>query len=184
MSGFADGQSSVPPPCEVPHFSPLRVRGSRLRLHGALRRGRRVPAACLAMAAAALAAAGAGASGVGGAGAQERDAESGSEQSPATSRPPAGRTALVTAPVRIADAETVRLLRPGDRVDVIAADPDEASARVVAAGVRVQHVPEGAGDAADATLRDGALVVLSVPRTTAVRLAGAAANARLAVTVC
>ncbi|RII14970.1 hypothetical protein DSC45_18920 [Streptomyces sp. YIM 130001] len=133
------------------------------------------------MAAAALAAAGAGASGVG---AEERDANSGTGQSSAPSRPPARAAALVTAPVRIADAETVRLLRPGDRVDVIAADPDEASARVVAAGVRVQHVPGQAGETADATVRDGALVVLSVPRAAAVKLAAAAATARLAVTVC
>lgn len=87
----------------------------------------------------------------------------------------------VTAPVRIADAATVRLLQPGDRVDVIAAEETVSGgeARVVARGARVTEVPrppEGAGDA-------GALVVLSVPRDTAADLAGASATARLAVTL-
>ncbi|WP_055563475.1 RcpC/CpaB family pilus assembly protein [Streptomyces atriruber] len=94
----------------------------------------------------------------------------------------AGVTAAVTAPVRIADADTVRLLRPGDRVDVIAADGSPAGGaepRVVASGARVSAVPEpGEGPA-----ESGALVVLSVPRDTAARLAGAGASARLAVTL-
>ncbi len=90
----------------------------------------------------------------------------------------------VSAPVRLADAATVRLLRPGDRVDVIAAEETAAGGevRVVARGARVTEVPEpvdGAGDTGDG----GALVVLSVPRSTAAGLAGASATARLAVTV-
>jgi hypothetical protein len=106
----------------------------------------------------------------------------------------------VTAPVRIADAATVRLLRPGDRVDVIAAEQPAlgggggmggvggvgggvgGEARVVARGALVTKVPEPLdtpGSAADG----GALVVLSVPRSTAARLAGASATARLAVTL-
>ncbi|XIE78885.1 hypothetical protein AB6O49_14025 [Streptomyces sp. SBR177] len=51
--------ASVPPPCGLPAFDPLRVRGARLRLRRALRRRRRAPAAVLAMTAATLAAAGA-----------------------------------------------------------------------------------------------------------------------------
>lgn len=85
----------------------------------------------------------------------------------------------VTAPVRIADAATVRLLRPGDRVDVVAAD-NGGDARVVATGARVTEVPEAASEVAEG----GALVVLSVPRATAARLAGAGATSRLAVTLC
>ncbi|MGX1270577.1 Flp pilus assembly protein CpaB [Streptomyces phaeoluteigriseus] len=102
--------------------------------------------------------------------------------------------------VRITDAATVRLLRPGDRVDVIAVVPAERAAgpdgeaRVVARGALVTRMPEPAAGPADA--RDGAaawgdegggdggaLVVLSVPRSTATRLAGAGATARLAVTL-
>jgi Flp pilus assembly protein CpaB len=87
----------------------------------------------------------------------------------------------VAAPVRIADAATVRLLRPGDRVDVIAAGETAAGgeARVVARGARVAKVPEAAGGPEGS----GALVVLAVPRATAARLAGAGATARLAVTL-
>lgn len=88
----------------------------------------------------------------------------------------------VSAPVRIADGATVRLLRPGDRVDVIAAE-DVATggdARVVARGARVTKVPEPL----DGVTEGGALVVLSVPRSTAARLAGASTTARLAVTLC
>jgi hypothetical protein len=85
----------------------------------------------------------------------------------------------VTVPVRIADAASVRLLGPGDRVDVVAADGGGGAARVVSAGARVTEVPDPGGSAAEA----GALVVLSVPRSAAVRLAGAGAAARLAVTV-
>ncbi|OSP40078.1 hypothetical protein B7767_28245, partial [Streptomyces sp. 13-12-16] len=89
--------------------------------------------------------------------------------------------------VRIADAATVRLLRPGDRVDVIAAEETVSGggARVVARGARVTEVPEPADGTggADGTGDGGALVVLSVPRSTAAGLAGASATARLAVTV-
>lgn len=97
------------------------------------------------------------------------------------------RPETVTAPVRIADAATVRLLRPGDRVDVIAAEDSAAgvgvgtrgddAARIVARGARVSEVP-----AASAT-ESGALVVLTVPRLTAARLAGAGATSRLALTL-
>lgn len=71
---------------------------------------------------------------------------------------------MVAAPVRIADAGAVRLLRPGDRVDVVAADGGSAG-RVVATGARVTAVPDFAAD------ETGALIVLSVPRPTAARLA-------------
>jgi len=88
----------------------------------------------------------------------------------------------VTAPVRIADAATVRLLRPGDRVDVIAAEDSttDGAARVVARGARVTKVPEALDDDPAGS---GALVVLAVPRSTAARLAGAGATARLSVTL-
>jgi hypothetical protein len=91
----------------------------------------------------------------------------------------------VAAPVRIADSAAVRLLRPGDRVDVIAAGesaPGGSEARVVARGARVTRVPPLG--AAEAATESGALVVLSVPRPTAARLAGAGATSRLAVTLC
>lgn len=161
--------TDAPPTCEVPHFAPIRVRGGRFAGRLARHR-RRAVAAGLAVTAAALVAAGP----------QDTDRARGHP----AGEPSRERRAveMVTAPVRIADAATVRLLRPGDRVDVIAAE-DSASggdARVVARGVRVTKVPE----AVDESVDSGALVVLTVPRSTAARLVGASATARLAVTLC
>ncbi|MFF5446891.1 hypothetical protein [Streptomyces sp. NPDC012888] len=130
------------------------------------------------MGAVVLAGAAAAALAAGGSQAQASRAEAparGAPPQPAVVRP-------VTAPVRIADAATVRLLRPGDRVDVVAAGRD-GPPRVVAAGARVAEVP--AADGAEGTAADGgALVLLSVPRETARELVGAGAVARLAVTLC
>ncbi|GLP71519.1 hypothetical protein TUSST3_81380 [Streptomyces sp. TUS-ST3] len=162
--------ADAPPTREVPHFAPVRVRGGRYHLRRLVRHRRRAVAVGLVVTAAALVAAapryGDGARGhpVGESVREHRKA------------------ATVSAPVRIADGETVRLLRPGDRVDVIAAEGPAAGggAQVVARGARVSKVPaapDGAGDS-------GALVVLSVPRSTAARLVGASSTARLAVTLC
>ncbi|WP_333768570.1 hypothetical protein [Streptomyces sp. IBSBF 2435] len=100
---------------------------------------------------------------------------------------------LVRAPVRIADAAAVRLLRPGDRVDILAAT------RVVASAVPVVAIPEQPDSpsapaspednvlpsaAADAGGTDGALVVLAVPRRVAAALSGAAVSSPLAVALC
>ncbi|GAA2437031.1 hypothetical protein [Streptomyces glaucus] len=158
----------------MPHFAPVRVRGGRYQLHRLVRHRRRAVAAGLAVTAAALVAAGPQQ------GAGARDAER-ARGHPVTG--PAGQRRgpeLVSAPVRIADAATVRLLRPGDRVDVVVAGDAGGDARVVARGVRVTRVPEPLSEAAGS----GALVVLAVPRATAPRLVGAGATAQLAVTVC
>lgn len=165
----------------VPVFEPLRVRGTRHRLRRALRRARRMPTVLLALVAAALAVAG----GTPPPGPPGPPGAPGAPVSPvaARARPPAA-VRLVSAPVRIADAATVRLLRPGDRVDVIAA-PDsplgaDGEARVVVTGARVAEVPRP-----DETRPDGgALVVLSVPRSTAAALAGAGVTSQLAVILC
>ncbi|WNF27592.1 hypothetical protein RI138_12515 [Streptomyces sp. C11-1] len=162
----------VPAPCRVGPFAPLRVRGGGAdRLRRMLRRQRRAAAAGLALAGAALAT-----SGLGGGG----DGEAAASDAPAGAGRPSVR--LVSAPVRIADAETVRLLRPGDRVDVIAVGDTGDDAHVVARGARVAKVPDDSarGPAAGAP---GALVVLSVERSTATVLLGAGASGRLAVAV-
>ncbi|MFD5752106.1 hypothetical protein [Streptomyces sp. NPDC127033] len=146
------------------------------------------------MTAAALAAAGAGGAAGGTAGAEAR---AGAAPGALSASPPLSRgqrtprpVKMVSAPVRIADAGTVRLLRRGDRVDVIAsAVPPPGSAgigesgpeaRVVAVGARVADVPK----ALEISPEGGALIVLSVPRATATALAGASATSRLAVTLC
>ncbi|MFG3101683.1 hypothetical protein ACGFZL_14370 [Streptomyces sp. NPDC048182] len=177
--------TDAPPTCEVPHFAPVRVRGGRHGLSRLARHRRRAVAVGLAVTAAALVAAGpqpgGGARDGQGARGHPVTGEAVRERRAAGQRT-APSAALVAAPVRIADAETVRLLRPGDRVDVVASEGDgvDGDALVIARGARVREVPEPARDGAV----DGALVVLSVPRATAHRLVGAAARARLAVTLC
>lgn len=181
--------AAAPAPCGVPAFDPLRVRGGGHRLRRALLRRRRAMAAGLAVTAAALAASGAGGPEVA-AGAEERAASraaasgGGAPGAGATAQPGALKTRLVTAPVRIADMATVRLLRPGDRVDVIAAahspSGEESDARVVATGALVESVPRTPESTADG----GALVLLTVARDVAAELAGASTNSRLAVTLC
>jgi ABC-type phosphate transport system substrate-binding protein len=185
--------ADTPPVREVPLFDPVRMRGGRHGLHRLVRQRRRAVAAGLAVTAAALVAAGplpgtqdAGARGAGRArghpvadGARER---------------PAPRT--VAAPVRIADAATVRLLTPGDRVDVVATgDGAGGDPSVLARGALVVRVPKPAEavpeteapvtEAPETVFTGaGALVVLSVPPSTAHRLVGAGSRARLAVTLC
>ncbi|WP_107122088.1 RcpC/CpaB family pilus assembly protein [Streptomyces sp. DSM 15324] len=182
----------VPPPCEVPQFAPVRVKGGWCLLRRLVRNRQRAVALGLAVTAAALVAAGPR----GGEPAPARGHPDGDASVRARStagEPVRGRPAhvevKVTAPVRIADAATVRLLRPGDRVDVIAVPTEgpmaaDAEARVVARGARVTKVPEPVDPS---TVTDdgggGALVVLSVSRSTATRLAGASASSRLAVTL-
>ncbi|MET9113691.1 hypothetical protein ABZX38_05730 [Streptomyces longwoodensis] len=177
--------ADAPPPCEVPHFPPVRVRGGRYSWRRLVRSRRRAVALGLAVTAAALVAAGpvdeAGRS-------RGHPADDPPARTPTAPADPVRRgppAEPVSAPVRIADAATVRLLRPGDRVDVIAAGQTAigtgagtgtgTGARVVARGAVVTRIPES-GD-----VGEGALVVLSVPWSTAVRLAGAGATARLAV---
>ncbi|MFJ6436774.1 hypothetical protein [Streptomyces sp. NPDC091416] len=176
---------SAPPPAGVPPFPPLRVRGgSGHRLRRAVWRQRRAMTAGLALTAAALAASGLGGSGAGsGAGnaAGPGGGRGAAEAATTASRrvPPPVR--LVSAPVRIADAETVRLLRPGDRVDVVASEGAGAGSRVLAKGARVTRVPEVS---AEGSTEHGALIVVSVPRATATTLAGAGISAGFAVILC
>ncbi|WP_282692960.1 hypothetical protein [Streptomyces sp. CC208A] len=166
---------SVPSPCEVPDFPPLRVRGARFRP-----RLRRAPGALLVLTAAALALTAALPAPPGRYDPGARPVSAPAARAPAPVR-------LVSAPVRIADAEAVRLLRAGDRVDVIAA-PTTGSplggggspVRVVARAARVADVPRPY----EARPDGGALIVLAVPRATATALAGAGVTSQLAVTVC
>lgn len=93
---------------------------------------------------------------------------------------------LVATPVRIADADSVRLLRPGSVVDVLAAggagDTTEP-ARLVASAVRVLTVPRADDAALGRSWGDGAMVLLGTTPSTAARLAGAAVSQRLSVVV-
>ncbi|MFF3414878.1 hypothetical protein ACFYW9_09275 [Streptomyces sp. NPDC002698] len=167
--------ADTPPTCEVPRFAPVRVRGGHGRLRFLARHRRRAVAAGLAMTAAALVAAGPGdAEGARGHPAPTPSASASTTASAPMRGPGAAET--VRAPVRIADGATVNLVRPGDRVDVVAADSG-GEVRVIASGARVTGVPD------IGTTGTGGLLVLSVPRATAVRLAGAGTTSRLAVTL-
>ncbi len=198
-----------PAPCGVGPFAPLRVRGGgAYRLRRMLRRQRRAIAAAVALAGAALATAGLGSAAVPdvsapgpavpGTGVSGTAVPGAGLSGAGGTGTEAGRSSegLVSAPVRIADAATVRLLRPGDRVDVIAVGEAGDDARAVARGVRVSHVPgradgdgggglRGGGDGTAGTgaAPEGALVVLSVERSAATALLGAGASGRLAVAV-
>ncbi|MFF6900000.1 hypothetical protein [Streptomyces hydrogenans] len=170
----------VPAPCEVPDFPPLRVRGGRFRR-------RRAPGALLLLAAAALTLTATAAPGPPDPGPDPRPQAAPAARSPAGTAGAAAPVRLVSAPVRIADVEAVRLLRAGDRVDVIAAPVLNSPAgeggsavRVVARSARVAEVPRPGETRPDG----GALIVLSVPRATATALAGAGITSQLAVTLC
>ncbi len=104
-----------------------------------------------------------------------------------------GLSGQVAVPVRVADAEVARLVRPGDRVDLVAgpSDPvgqplDRATigrgpqdsgtvGSLLAASALVLAVPGPAGDSSPGvgSTSGGALVVLAVPDETALRVAAA-----------
>lgn len=91
-----------------------------------------------------------------------------------------GYPGRVAAPVRIGDAGAVGLLRIGDLVDVVAADPQgRREAAVVAVGAPVVALPR----ASDTALASGGLVVLAVTEETARALAAASVSAYLSVVV-
>lgn len=87
----------------------------------------------------------------------------------------------VAVPVRLSDVDTARLLRPGDRLDVLAAPPrgEGGSARVVARDARVMAVPSVNPD----STADGALVVLATSANAARTLAAAATVGQVTVTL-
>jgi Flp pilus assembly protein CpaB len=92
-----------------------------------------------------------------------------------------GYRGLVAAPVRIADAQSVGLLRAGDLIDVLAADPEgRQAATTVAASVPVLALPKGGGGGVG-DITGGRLVVVAVSRTIASELAAAGVTQVLSV---
>ncbi len=89
---------------------------------------------------------------------------------------------LATLPVRLPDAGQASLLSPGDRIDLVATDPQAGGSRVVAPGALVLALPPTrTGDAATTTTSGapGALVVLGVPPLTVAPVSEAAARSYL-----
>lgn len=73
-----------------------------------------------------------------------------------------GYPGLTAVPVRLPDAAMAGLLRVGDRVDLVSADPQGGGAHVVAAGVPVLAIPDTVPDTAASGLT-GRLVVVGAP---------------------
>jgi len=91
----------------------------------------------------------------------------------------------VVVPVRVADAAAARSLRPGDRVDLLAASADAASsegaARVVAAGALVLARDDGTDGGLLGGQEDPPLLFVALPRGAAPAVVGASAWAPLRV---
>ena len=91
-----------------------------------------------------------------------------------------GLPGLVATPVRIPDAAVAALLHVGDRVDVLAADPQGGPTREVADSALVLAVPSPAAEpAADAL--PGRLVVLGLDSDEVSAVAGASVTQFLTV---
>ncbi len=91
-----------------------------------------------------------------------------------------GYPGLAAVPVRIGDPGAVRLLRVGDRVDLLAADPQgDAEAAVIGRDVPVLAIPQ-AGQGSPG-LTTGALVVLGLPDVSVRIVAKASVSSFLSV---
>jgi Flp pilus assembly protein CpaB len=93
----------------------------------------------------------------------------------------AGYPDRVVVPVRIADADAVGLLRPGDHVDLLAADSHGGPASYIALDVPVVALPTPSGADGAAGGLTGRLVVVAASSADVGRIAGAAATALLSV---
>lgn len=91
-----------------------------------------------------------------------------------------GYPGLAAVPVRLPDAEMAGLLRVGDRINLVAADPQGSGAEVVAAGVPVLSIPEAASDTGSSGLT-GRLVVIGAPPTQVAAIADASVRTFLTI---
>jgi hypothetical protein len=96
------------------------------------------------------------------------------------SQPAAAYPDLVAVPVRLPDAGMVALLRVGDRIDLLAADPQGGTAHVVASDLPVLALPAIDDDLSGGL--PGRLVVLAAPETVRTTVAQAALSQFLTYT--
>lgn len=82
---------------------------------------------------------------------------------------------LTAMPIRLPDPGGVALLDPGDRIDLLATDPQAGGSRVVATGALVLAVPS-TSSAADPASPGGALVVVGVLPSSVTLLSEASAR--------
>lgn len=85
----------------------------------------------------------------------------------------------VLAPLRLIDDDVAALLRPGELVDVLAADAEQKRAKVIASAVRIIAVPHL--DQEGSVVNSGTLVLVEVDRATAAELAKASVSSTLTV---
>jgi hypothetical protein len=91
-----------------------------------------------------------------------------------------GHPGLVAVPVRLPDAGMVELLRAGDRIDLVSADPQGGGAEVVATGVPVLAIPDLPPEVG-ATGLTGRLVVVGAVPAEVTRIADAAVRTFLTI---
>lgn len=97
----------------------------------------------------------------------------------------AGYPGLVAVPVRVPDAGAVALLRVGDRIDLVVADPAGGRSGRVADDVPVVALP-AASDSAGAGLtagQGGRLVVVAAPEAEAAEIAESAVRGFVSLTL-
>ncbi|MDX3195896.1 SAF domain-containing protein [Streptomyces sp. MN03-5084-2B] len=92
--------------------------------------------------------------------------------------PAPGDPGAATVPVRLADVAVAELLRPGQRVDVVAAPEPSSPAAVLASGATVVTV----GHQEPATLK-GPLVLLRLPEAAATKVAAISLERPVTVTL-
>jgi len=95
----------------------------------------------------------------------------------------AGYPGRVALPVRIADADAVALLRAGDRIGLVAADPRRGTASYVAIDVPVLSLPAPAEPDSPAAGLTGRLVVVAALPEDVDRIAAAASTEVLSVVI-
>ena len=83
-----------------------------------------------------------------------------------------GYPGLVAVPVRLPDAGMAELLRVGDRIDLVSADPQGRSAETIASGVPVLALPDTPTEVGAAVLA-GRLVVVGAHPSEVTRIADA-----------
>lgn len=93
-----------------------------------------------------------------------------------------GQSGVVAVPVRLPDSAMAALLRVGDRIDLIAADPRGSGARVVARDVPVLALPTDGEDRAALGL-PGRLVIVGTSESGAVELAAASVESLLTISL-